>query len=399
MFQSPEAPMAAPPNSLSSLLPSLGPGVVALYTLVGKQRSYFLVATAGGIQQRDIPAGAEQLDKLTASLRQSLHSSSADSTPTLQALSQLLLDPIAGDLATATKASPDHVPTLLWSLDGSLRYIPLNALFDPKQKPGHRYLVERARSVIITPESRAHLLDPPASASLSVAAFGLSRSYDGLPALTNVDRELHAIVKTPKSSTAPLAGELLPNDAFTLTALESSLQKNFPIVHIASHFVFKPGDSGNSFLLLAGENSGGPGYELTLLKLDTDPALSFTNTRLLTLSACSTAASDTASNGREMDSLGMVMQQRGAAAVLATLWDVNDASTSLLMSDFYRRWATTPGIEKIEALRQAQLAMLHNTAAIHNATGRGTTVESSSPGATYAHPYYWAPFVLIGNFR
>jgi CHAT domain-containing protein len=100
-----------------------------------------------------------------------------------------------------------------------------------------------------------------------------------------------------------------------------------------------------------------------------------------------------------MDSLGMVMQQRGAAAVLATLWDVNDASTAQLMADFYRRWATTPGIEKVEALRQAQLAMLHNTASLHSVTGRGTTVVSSTLAATFAHPYYWAPFVLIGNFR
>jgi CHAT domain-containing protein/tetratricopeptide (TPR) repeat protein len=388
-------------TSLGSMIPSLGPGVVAFYTLVGKKKISIIVASTAGLHQRDISIGQDQLDSSIAQLRKSFLSPSPDTNENLQTISNLLLDPLAPDIAAAAWESPDHIPTLLWSLDGSLRYVPLNALFDPRQKPGHQYLVERARNVIITPESRAHLLDPPASAILSVAAFGLSRSYDGLPALTNVDRELHAIVKTPQSFTAPLSGELLHNDAFTLTALESSLKENFSIVHIASHFVFKPGDSGDSYLLLGGETTGGSGYELTLLKLGTDPALSFMNTRLLTLSACSTAASDTASNGREMDSLGMVMQQRGAAAVLATLWDVNDASTSLLMSDFYRRWAATPGIAKIEALRQAQIAMLRGTHAHTGSTaGRGSKIESTASVTTaYAHPYYWAPFVLIGNFK
>jgi CHAT domain-containing protein len=199
-----------------------------------------------------------------------------------------------------------------------------------------------------------------------------------------------------------LDGKLLTDDAFTLTALESSLKQHYPVVHVASHFVFQAGKAGESYLLLSGEDTGGKGYELTISQLQTDPLLSFRGTRLLTLSACSTAEADTGSNGREIDSLGMVMQKRDAAAVLATLWDVNDASTSLLMSDFYRRWAATPGIAKIEALRQAQIAMLRgaDSPAANSTTGRGTQVENAAPAAAhYAHPYYWAPFVLIGNFR
>jgi CHAT domain-containing protein len=80
-----------------------------------------------------------------------------------------------------------------------------------------------------------------------------------------------------------------------------------------------------------------------------------------------------------MDSLGMIAQQKDAGAVLATLWDVNDASTSLLMSDFYSRWLAHPAEGKAESLRQAQLALVHN--------------------AKYEHPFFWAPFILIGNFQ
>ena len=58
----------------------------------------------------------------------------------------------------------------------------------------------------------------------------------------------------------------------------------------------------------------------------------------------------------------MVAQQKDAEAVMATLWDVNDASTSRLMSDFYTRWVKHPADGKAEALRQAQLAFLHANA-------------------------------------
>jgi len=134
--------------------------------------------------------------------------------------------------------------------------------------------------------------------------------------------------------------------------------------------------------MLGGESASMPeGFQLTLSRLE-DSAISFHGTHLLTLSACSTAKGDVANDGLEMDSLGMIAQQKDAEAVLATLWDVNDASTSRIMSDFYSRWVKDPADGKAEALRQAQLALL-----------RG------SGGSSYSHPFYWAPFVLIGNYQ
>jgi CHAT domain-containing protein len=155
--------------------------------------------------------------------------------------------------------------------------------------------------------------------------------------------------------------------------------------------------------MLGGNDNGDPqGFPLTLSQLE-NSTVSFHGTRLLTLSACSTAKGDVASDGLEMDSLGMVAQQKDAEAVLATLWDVNDASTSRIMSDFYSRWVKEPAIGKAEALRQAQLAFLHASSVPRSATGRGIQftdqpIPSASP-VTYAHPYYWAPFVLIGNYQ
>jgi CHAT domain-containing protein len=81
---------------------------------------------------------------------------------------------------------------------------------------------------------------------------------------------------------------------------------------------------------------------------------------------------------------------------------VNDLSTSRIMSDFYDRWVKNPAEGKAEALRQAQLAFLRGASVAAGAnTGRGFEsigpTQASSLG--YAHPYYWAPFVLIGNYQ
>jgi CHAT domain-containing protein len=110
-------------------------------------------------------------------------------------------------------------------------------------------------------------------------------------------------------------------------------------------------------------------------------------------------------NGREVDGLGMTAQYNGAKAVISSLWSVNDASTGQLMADFYKRWADGAGkVMKVEALRQAQLDMLHgniNGNGNGSASGRGfEAVENAAPvPAGFSHPYYWAPFVLMGNWQ
>jgi CHAT domain-containing protein len=71
-----------------------------------------------------------------------------------------------------------------------------------------------------------------------------------------------------------------------------------------------------------------------------------------------------------------LVQQRGVKAVIASLWPVADESTAPLKKAFYR--ARLEGRSKAAALQEAQLSLLH-----------------ASP---YAHPYHWAPFVLMGNW-
>ena len=125
---------------------------------------------------------------------------------------------------------------------------------------------------------------------------------------------------------------------------------------------------------------------------------------------CETALSG--GKGKEVEGFATEVQQQGAKAVIATLWKVEDKSTSLLMRDFYRRMAQSKDIPKIEALRQAQIAMLEGTGAVpvndenpetevSLKSGSGGTVRlyNRDKQKPYAHPYFWAPFILFGNWK
>ena len=107
---------------------------------------------------------------------------------------------------------------------------------------------------------------------------------------------------------------------------------------------------------------------------------------LVVLSACETAVGKKGQDGVEINSISYKFLSRGTKAVIASLWQVNDESTSLLMQNFYGNLAkstTQKHVTKAEALHQAQLSLL--------SSGKNPQQNDLS------HPYYWAPFILIGN--
>jgi CHAT domain-containing protein len=369
-------------SRLQNTLADLGTRVMGIRLLFGEEHAYAIVVTAHSREKFELRATPAELRSKVLQVRDDLRSPSSNPKPHLAELYAMVVAPLGNDLKALEQSSSGqkNVPTVLWSLDGVLRYLPMAALYD-----GQHFLVEQFNNVLFTPESYGHMTPSTGAntAKLRVLAMGLSKSYGGLPALPGVMPELDAVVHDPEvpESHGPMEGKLLPNEQFTFAALKTELGSgnSFPVVHIASHFVEETGSGEEPFLMLGGENGGDAnGFELTLSKME-DSSISFHGTKLLTLSACSTAKGDAAKDGQEMDSIGMIAQQKDAQAVLATLWDVNDASTSKLMSDFYGRWVAHPVDGKAEALRQAQIALLR--------------------GAGYSHPFYWAPFVLIGNFQ
>jgi CHAT domain-containing protein/tetratricopeptide (TPR) repeat protein len=362
------------------------PHTVGLYTLVGKERTSIIVITGTATVAREFPISDKELNKKIFDFKRVLRNPAKDPKPLAQDLYKILIGPIKSDLEQA------GAETLVWSLDGVLRYVPMAALYDGKQ-----YLAENYNMVTFTPASSDNLDKMPDVSDLSAAAMGISHKYeDGLPELPSVPNELRAIVKDPQALDARgvLPGTVLLNDQFTVAAMEKQLDGKHSVVHIASHFIFKPGNDTQSYLLLAGKDKDAGGFHLTVAEFRDDLKLALDDTDLLTLSACDTGMEGDASDGREVDGLGMTAQLKGAKAVISSLWEVNDTSTGELMADFYKRWANGGGkVEKVEAIRQAQLDLLDGRVA--------PKPDSMKPNAptSFSHPYYWAPFVLMGNWR
>ncbi len=371
------------------------PNAVALYTIITNNRYRVIVITPATTVARESAISEQDLNRKISAFQQVLRNPSEDPKPLAQELYKILIGPIKADLDQA------DAKTLVWSLDGALRYIPMAALFD-----GRHYLVENYSMVAITPASFSRLGETPELEAAKAVAMGISRQYEAdLSPLPEVSTELREIVKDPQveGANGVLPGSILLNGQFTEEAMENQLDRGHPIVHIASHFVLNPGDDSQSYLLLAGKTIEGNGFHLTLADFRDNQNLDLRHTDLLTLSACETGVTGIASNGREVDGLATTAQLKGAKAVISSLWEVNDASTGELMADFYRRWKDGAGkVMKVEALRQAQLDLLLAKQTEKSAfDDRGLRFDHNGDQgrANLSHPYYWAPFVLMGNWR
>jgi len=364
------------------------PHTVALYTTVTPDKYSVIVITGATMVARESPVGERELNQKIGALIRLLLDPRQDPRPQAEELYKILIGPIEADLAQA------QATTLLWVLDGKLRYLPMSALYDGKQ-----YLVQRYSSVSVLPVSIPHLSEKPDMKRMSVIGMGISQKYDdNLSLLPSVENELDEIVRDPhlKKANGVLPGVILLNGDFTEKAMEQQLGIGHSVVHIASHFILSPGDDSHSYLLLAGkeQEQAGTGYHLTVADFRDNQRLALDDTELLTLSACHTGVSADTGDGREVDGLATTAQLKGAKSVIASLWDVNDNSTGYLMADFYRRWAFGNGsITKVEALHQAQIDLL--TGKINP---KADLSDVSAP-VSFAHPYYWAPFILMGNWQ
>jgi CHAT domain-containing protein len=272
-----------------------------------------------------------------------------------------LIQPLEAELGKT------KVRTLVFVLDGALRNIPMAVLYDHKQK---QYLIEKY-AIALAPG--LSLLEPKPlqreRLSALTAGLGEKREVEGreFAPLENVRLELERI-----ESEVPRSEELF-NQAFTKTNLQKQINSaSFSVVHIATHGKFSS-NLEETFILTWDE----------LLKVkDLDNLLRISNQsrsrsiELLVLSACETAAGDK----RAALGLAGVAMRAGARSTLATLWQVDDRSTAELMIQFYRELFTNK-VTKAEALQRSQVALLTNY--------RYENYES---------PYYWAPYVLLGNW-
>lgn len=343
------------------------PGTIALYTLTGKDSFHALLITSEVMKRWDYKIAATDLRSKVFKFREALRNPNSDPLPLARELYGIIIGDLDRELA-AVKAT-----TILWSLDDVLRYLPMAALND-----GHVYLAERFRNVVY---SNASSRVGGTFNNWHALGAGVSQPHYDLRPLDSVPGELHAIIhddSDPKAN-GVLPGKILLDPTFTAAAFREALHQKYAVVHIASHFVFNPGIDDSSYLLL------GDG-KLTLAELRKNDDYTFDNVELLTLSACDTAAGSKG-DGREIDGLGYLAEEdKGADAVVSTLWAVDDESTGEFMQRFYRELSGTTGMTKAGALQAAELALLH-----------GEVKRQGESRASFTHPYYWAPFILIGN--
>jgi CHAT domain-containing protein len=362
-------------DTLMELHQKTGARPALLYLLPGEKNTTFMVITKDGPFRVQEGQGEKALNALIGELRQSIDKRDPAYRTTASTLYEALIQPVRPYLETT------QVDELMLYLTDALRYLPFAALYDGVKK---QHLIEQYPLSIYTHVGRETLRDEPAG-TWSAVGLGLSEARPNFKALTAIEAELRQIVREDGDPppTGVLPGKRYLNGTFTRPQFVSLAdgQTRYAVMHVATHFHLVPGDEDKSFLVI------GDGDNLTLKQIRTDVGMKFRGYDLVTLSACETFLSTDKFAGGEVEGLGALLQKQGAKAVLATLWKVEDTGTARLMAEFYKARGERRVVSKAQALQQAQRALL---------TG---TVKAERPGIDLTHPYYWAPFVLMGNWQ
>jgi CHAT domain-containing protein/tetratricopeptide (TPR) repeat protein len=402
------------PLDLVAASDRLDPGTLLLVYCIGEE-SGLLFALEKGNRELDgvegpgrltvhpIPVGRDRLGRQVDRFRTAIRRAGTTRSRAWRAelrrqsanFSRTLLAPVADRIAGARR--------LLVIPDGPLRALPFAALAapDPEGEGGpsdadgaHRFLVElKPVHTVVSmtvyeellrerPERRGGGMARAAGRGWTVA-FGdpaysergidhrVGRRIDRLPATRS---EVESIRDLDPDSTCVLLG------ADATEAAAKALGRDVDAVHFACHGILDERFPLDSALALTppGESSGAPaegGEDNGLLqaweifekvRIDAD---------LVALSACETAMGKE-TGGEGLVGLARAFEYAGAHSVLASLWSVSDESTARLMACFYRGWRE--GLPKDEALQRAQVELL--------------TSDRS-------HPFHWAGFELIGDWR
>jgi CHAT domain-containing protein len=366
----------------------LDPQAAVIYPIVLRDRLEIILSVPGKPLQKFTTAVAETTVNETLDLLyDSLYNQSIDNSavnilstiplnpreleentntllPALQQVYNWLIQPLAVELKS------QQIQSLIFVLNGQLQNVPMAALYD-----GQQYLLEQY-SVALAPSLQLINTQILPRNQVKVLAAGLSQQVEIqgeiFPALSNVPEELKQI-----QTIFPQSRQLL-NQEFTATSIGQQLQTGFPVIHLATHAVFSS-DPQKTFIV-AGDRS--------IIDFNTFNSLLSSNKttkpELIVLSACDTATGD------ERATLGLAgVAVRSGSSTLASLWSVGDASTAQLMSQFYREF-NNPKMKKVEALQKAQLSLIKSLR---------TNPPLPELKQLPPHPYFWAAYVLVGNWQ
>ena len=330
---------------------AIAANTAVIYPILLPDRTELLVSYSTGIERYTVAISEAEITQQVRDLRLKLEKrKTRDYLPPAEALYQWLIAPMEEDFAKR------GIDTLVFVSDQSLRTIPLSVLYDGKEFLVTKYAIATSPGLKMTDPA------PLNRDNLKVLISGLSEPVQGFPALQYVEGELEEIQDL-------FVSELLINRDFITSSMSSALQDpTYSVAHIASHSVFS-GDVAGSYILTYDNR-------ITVDQLGQFSALSRNRDKpieLLTLSSCQTAAGD----DRAALGLAGVAIKAGARSALATLWEINDQASALLVIEFYRQLQDKQ-LSKAQALQRAQVKLMQNV--------------------RYRHPGFWSPFLLIGNW-
>ena len=313
---------------------------------------YIFVADRKSLKVRSLETGRERLNQRIYEVLRSL-SRGSDSKTLRGGLAELgaqLVAPIVADL--------ENVETLAVIPSGPMSYLPFSALILGEKGDKPTYLVERFRTVtVLKAVDLDGLLSPPVGNGSTLVGIG---NPDGT--LESAEDEVKAIGSLFQES------KILTLEQATRARLKKLCASHPSFLHIATHGTVNPKEPLESFLVF----NDGP---LTLSEIT---GLDLGSPSLVALSACQTGIGESqAEPGRDLTTLAEAFWFAGGRSLLASLWSVSDESTSQLMVKFYAQLRQDR--RKAEALQLAQLSLLNQP-------------ETQAP-------FYWAPFILIGDWR
>jgi CHAT domain-containing protein len=368
-------PVTAPAGGDPVASRPMSAGAVLLQYLLASDHLR-IVLTASGMQRRYEVSFAEgEVNRLVYELRSALQEDT-EWLDSARRLYELLIGPLRSDLDAA------GARTLVFSLDGVLRYLPIAALNN-----GERYLLEDFALMLAAGAPTADGAGPDPS-GLRAAGFGVTRAIGPHRELKGVREELDGVIRTDANARGVLPGLIALDETFTIDALRDAIASRHAVIHIVSHFTLNAAQEPSSYLLL------GDGSRLTLVDLS---ELSFDGVELVVLSACDTAmGGGHRQSGREIEGLGALVHRRGARNVIATLWPVRDFTTAAIMRRFYENWCLHK-LAPPEALRQAQLSLLRGNDTNPTGPARAIRDRGNKARSNWNHPRFWAPYLLMGQ--
>jgi CHAT domain-containing protein len=275
-----------------------------------------------------------------------------------------LYDVLIAPVQTEVEASD----TILIVPAGELYYLPFNALGKLAQDGTLSFLIETKSFAYFASADLLNAIAPApnvsnrAHNSSDLTLLALGNPDGSLPAATTEVTELGRLF---------IGANVFTGKEATVARVTTKVA-NASYLHFATHGFINSLEPKESYLLLAGQPD-----RLSVKDLVEDNyKLSLAGTRLVTLSACETNIGGFDPSA-VYSSLSRAFSKAGAPTVVASLWSVNDLSTRETMTNFYKQLSA--GQSKAEAMRRAQLATMRDR--------------------RFAHPYYWAPFVILGDWR